>query len=62
MAEETETAASLLAKKDYAHALPLLKIDLDKYPNNPRIRLQYADALAGFGDLARLRAEEEDPT
>ncbi|HEV8658415.1 MAG TPA: cyclic nucleotide-binding domain-containing protein [Thermoanaerobaculia bacterium] len=51
MADETETAASLLAKKDYARALPLLKIDLDKYPNNPRIRLQYADALAGFGDL-----------
>ncbi|HEY3054818.1 MAG TPA: cyclic nucleotide-binding domain-containing protein [Thermoanaerobaculia bacterium] len=51
MAEDTESAASLLAKKDYARALPLLKNDLDKYPNNPRIRLQYADALAGFGDL-----------
>jgi hypothetical protein len=51
MADQTETAASLLAKKDYAHALPLLKSDLDKYPNNPRIRLQYADALAGSGSL-----------
>jgi tetratricopeptide (TPR) repeat protein len=49
MAEDTENAASLLAKKDYARALPLLKRDLDKYPNNPRIRLQYADALSGFG-------------
>jgi len=50
---ETESAATLLAKKEYARALPLLKSDLDKYPNNPRIRLQYADALAGsnsFGE------------
>ena len=51
MADQTENAASLLAKKDYAHALPLLKNDLEKYPNNPRIRLQYADALAGSGSL-----------
>src|SRR5512146_2063239 len=49
MAEETETAANLLAKKEYGRALPLLKRDLDKYPTNPRIRLQYADALAGSG-------------
>ena len=47
MAEETESGATLLAKKEYARAVPLLKRDLDKYPNNPRIRLQYADALAG---------------
>ena len=53
MTDQTESAASLLAKKDYARALPLLKTDLDKYPNNPRIRLQYADALAGSGDLAK---------
>ena len=51
MATETENAAALLAKKDYARAVPILKRDLDKYPNNPRIRLQYADALAGNGDL-----------
>jgi len=51
MADQTESAASFLAKKDYAHALPLLKTDLDKYPSNPRIRLQYADALAGSGSL-----------
>ena len=48
---ETETAASLLAKKDYARAVPLLKTDVEKYPNNPRSRLQYADALAGSGAL-----------
>jgi tetratricopeptide (TPR) repeat protein len=50
MAEETESGATLLAKKEYARAVPLLKRDLDKYPNNPRIRLQYADALAGHGE------------
>ncbi len=49
MAEETESAANLLAKKEYARALPLLKRDLEKYPTNPRIRLQYADALSGSG-------------
>lgn len=48
---EQENAANLLAKKDYAKALPLLKADLDKYPNNPRIRLQYADALLGSGSV-----------
>lgn len=47
MAEDTESGASLLAKREFARAVPLLKRDLDKYPNNPRIRLQYADALAG---------------
>ena len=49
MAEETENAATLLARREYARAVPLLARDLSKYPNNPRIRLQYADALAGTG-------------
>lgn len=56
---ETENAATLLAKKDYARALPLLKTDLDKYPNNPRIRLQYADALAGSGSSAEAIEQYE---
>jgi tetratricopeptide (TPR) repeat protein len=51
MAEETENAASLLARKEYDRAVPLLRRDLEKYPNNPRIRLQYADALAGAGEF-----------
>ncbi|MGZ8852052.1 MAG: cyclic nucleotide-binding domain-containing protein [Thermoanaerobaculia bacterium] len=59
MAEETENAASLLAKKDYARALPLLKRDLDKYPNNPRTRLQYADALAGSGEHSKAIEQYE---
>jgi tetratricopeptide (TPR) repeat protein len=49
MAEETESASTLLAKKEYARAVPLLKREHEKYPSNPRIRLQYADALAGAG-------------
>ena len=51
MADETESGATLLAKKEYARAVPLLKKEHEKYPSNPRIRLQYADALAGAGQL-----------
>src|SRR5216110_381240 len=50
MAQETESGATLLAKKEYARAVPLLKKEHEKYPSNPRIRLQYADALAGAGE------------
>jgi len=49
MAEETESGASLLARREYARAVPLLKREQEKYPSNPRIRLQYADALSGAG-------------
>src|SRR5204862_8073975 len=52
MAEETESGASLLARREYARAVPLLKREHEKYPSNPRIRLQYADALAGAGMTA----------
>jgi tetratricopeptide (TPR) repeat protein len=51
MADEHESGASLLARRDYARAVPLLKSDHEKYPSNPRIRLQYADALAGAGNM-----------
>ena len=47
MPEETESGATLLARREYARAVPLLKREHEKYPSNPRIRLQYADALAG---------------
>src|ERR1051325_6897389 len=59
MAEETESAATLLARKEYARAVPLLKRDLEKYPSNPRIRLQYADALAGTGQAEDAVAQYE---
>lgn len=49
MADENQSGASFLARRDYARAVPLLKLDHEKYPSNPRIRLQYADALAGAG-------------
>ena len=58
---ETETAASLLAKKDYGRAAPLFKAEVEKYPNNPRVRLQDADALAGTGDV-RGAVEQYDNT
>lgn len=57
MAEATESGASLLARREYARAVPLLKIEHEKYPSNPRIRLQYADALAGAGMAAEARAQ-----
>jgi cAMP-dependent protein kinase regulator len=59
MAEETETAATLLARKEYGRAVPVLKRDLDKYPSNPRIRLQYADALAGAGQAEEAVSQYE---
>lgn len=49
MADENQSGANLLARRDYVRAVPLLKSDHEKYPSNPRIRLQYADALAGAG-------------
>jgi CRP-like cAMP-binding protein len=51
MATETESGATLLAKKEYSRAVPLLKSEIAKYPSNPRIRLQYADALSGSGAI-----------
>src|SRR5688500_8416471 len=61
MAEETENAASLLAKKEYGRAVQLLRREHEKYPSNPRIRLQYADALLGAGSVADA-VEQYDAT
>jgi cAMP-dependent protein kinase regulator len=60
MAEETENAATLLARKEYGRAVPLLARDLAKYPTNPRIRLQYADALAGAGSHEEAVTQYEE--
>lgn len=60
MAQSKESAASLLARRDYARAIPLLREDLEKYPNNPRIRLQLADALAGAGDADEAVRQYEE--
>jgi len=59
MAEETESGASLLARREYARAVPLLKREQEKYPSNPRIRLQYADALSGAGMIEDAIAQYE---
>jgi CRP/FNR family transcriptional regulator, cyclic AMP receptor protein len=59
MADETESGASLLARREYARAVPVLKREHEKYPSNPRIRLQYADALAGAGQLAEAVEQYE---
>jgi cAMP-dependent protein kinase regulator len=59
MAEETENVATLLAKKEYARAVPILKREVEKYPNNPRLRLQYADALLGNGQAGDAVAQYE---
>ena len=59
MAEETESGASLLARREYARAVPLLKREHEKYMSNPRIRLQYADALAGAGMADEAMAQYE---
>jgi hypothetical protein len=61
MAEETESGASLLARREYARAVPLLKREHEKYPSNPRIRLQYADSLAGAG-MADEAVEQYEAT
>ena len=58
MAEET-SGANLLARKEYAKAIPLLKEDVEKYPSNPRARLQYADALAGNGNYEEALSQYE---
>jgi len=60
MADQGESGATLLGKKDYASAVPLLKQELEKYPSNPRIRLQYAEALAGNGALDEAVKQYEE--
>lgn len=47
--EEVESIATLMLRREYDRALPLLERDLAKYPTNTRLMLQYADALAGAG-------------
>lgn len=47
----TMEIANLMAQRDYAGAVPLLRKELEKYPKNVRLRLQLADALAGIGEF-----------
>jgi hypothetical protein len=50
VSEQPESISSLLARKEYARAVPLLRKEVEKYPTNVRIKLQFADALAGAGN------------
>lgn len=47
----SEAIRDLLARRDYPAAIALLESELAKYPKNVRMRLQYAEALAGEGNL-----------
>lgn len=51
MSDNPQSISTLLARREYAKAVPLLRLEAEKYPNNARIRLQLADALAGAGLL-----------
>lgn len=58
--EETESIPTLMLRKEYDRVIPLLERDLGKHPGNTRLRLQYADALAGVGRIEdALSAYEE---
>ena len=48
---ESAEIANLMASRSYEAAVPLLEQELAKYPKNVRLRLQYADALAGLNRL-----------
>lgn len=54
-----ENVANLMARRDYARAVPLLRREVEKYPTDTRLRLQLADALAGTGDLEEAAAQYE---
>lgn len=45
----SDSIQDLLARRDYQSALPLLETEVEKYPKDLRLRLQFADALAGVG-------------
>jgi len=51
VSDNPESISSLLAKREYVKAVPLLQVESAKYPSNVRIQLQLADALAGAGML-----------
>lgn len=44
--------ATLMATRSYERAVPLLRVEVRKYPTNVRTRLQFADALAATGSVA----------
>jgi tetratricopeptide (TPR) repeat protein len=54
-----DNVATLMARRDYAKAVPLLRREIEKYPSNARLRLQLADALTGIGETEEAAAQYE---
>src|SRR5687767_3411841 len=54
-----DNVATLMARRDYAKAVPLLRREIEKYPSNARLRLQLADALTGVGETEEAAAQYE---
>jgi cAMP-dependent protein kinase regulator len=59
MEGEPESITSLIAARDWERAVPLLRSESAKYPKNLRIRLQFAEALAGAGEADEAISEYE---
>ncbi len=51
MSDNPDSISSLIAKREYAKAVPLLRAEHAKYPKNVRIHLQLADCLTGSGNF-----------
>jgi len=58
MSEAIEIA-NLMASREYGAAIPLLEQELEKYPKNVRLRLQYADALSGMERFSEAMEQYE---
>lgn len=56
---ESESIPALMVQRDYRRVLPLIEQELERSSSNNRLRLQYADALAGVGRAADAVAQYE---
>jgi tetratricopeptide (TPR) repeat protein len=54
-----DNVATLMARREYAKAVPLLRREIEKYPSNARLRLQLADALTGIGETEEAASQYE---
>ena len=57
---ETESIPTLMIQREYARAIPLIEKNLLHNSGNTRLRLQYADALAGIGRSDDAVAQYEE--
>lgn len=49
-----------MIRREYDRAIPLIEQDLQRMPSNTRLRLQYADALAGVGRAREAVTQYEE--